>query len=350
MTKPLPFTPSLQIFDLSENSIGFLRNDSFNNFPNLTQLYLHTNDLTNIDFLAIELKNLTYVDVSGNKIFNISYSTIAKLEQFHENLTLDLSDNPLQCGCSQLEMIKWIQTTHMNLVNRHNLRCHNFKAMDNITAVDLNKMIIQCAYDTILVSSLTSGISLFLMITFLLIYRFRWTIRWHYHKTVYLRSRKHNDYQLMETLNEDNNFSTFIIYPIDDDDIRPWVVETLRKRIEQDWQKTDCFLRGRDDIPGQWDYDNIVGGLLKSKTALWVICPEFYEDKWCQSASNFALMELGAENNAFLVMEDRFAEYSQPKHLQKLLTRKHGVQIMRYTRDANGQNMFWSKLEQFIPI
>ncbi len=46
-------------------------------------------------------------------------------------------------------------------------------------------------------------------------------------------------------------------------------------------------------LPGISIVDEIARGVVKSKTALWIICPEFFQDKTCEIAAHFALNELG---------------------------------------------------------
>ncbi len=95
--------------------------------------------------------------------------------------------------------------------------------------------------------------------------------------------------------------------------------------------------------------DEIARGVVKSKTALWIICPEFFQDKTCEIAAHFALNELGVRNNLLVILENRLERYKIPKQFATLMNPNLGIHRVRYTNNEDGQELFWAKLDTFIP-
>jgi hypothetical protein len=47
-------------------------------------------------------------------------------------------------------------------------------------------------------------------------------------------------------------YSTYVVFPIEDDISRAWVAGILIPRVEQGLQKPQMFVKGRDDIGGEF--------------------------------------------------------------------------------------------------
>ena len=56
---------------------------------------------------------------------------------------------------------------------------------------------------------------------------------------------------LMGTPGQGATYSAYVVYPSDDDFAMSWVTNTLLPRVEQDLQKPQMFIKGRDDIAGE---------------------------------------------------------------------------------------------------
>jgi len=88
---------------------------------------------------------------------------------------------------------------------------------------------------------------------------------------------------------------------------------------------------------------------MRSQTAIWIICPEFFRDKYCEMSANFALDELGARNNLLVILENRFENYSIPGHFANMMHPNVGLTRVRYTNSEEGRSLFWAKLNGFLP-
>jgi hypothetical protein len=88
---------------------------------------------------------------------------------------------------------------------------------------------------------------------------------------------------------------------------------------------------------------------MQSQTAIWIVCPAFFQDKYCEIATNFAFHHLGAANNLLIILENRFEKYYVPRHFASLMRPGIGISRIRYTDSEEGRELFWAKLDSFIP-
>ena len=88
---------------------------------------------------------------------------------------------------------------------------------------------------------------------------------------------------------------------------------------------------------------------MPSETAIWIICPEFFQDKYCETSANFAFHQLGARNNLLVILENRFERCSVPKHFASMMHPNVGLTRIRYTDIEGGLSLFWAKLDRFLP-
>lgn len=139
---------SLNYLDASGNGLRFLAMDIDCHFTNITFINISNNAFSK--FMPLTLKNVrrgAVVDMSNNKIktfksvnnelMNIQYLNLAsnditfleettrkELDGFYKknNFTLNLSENPFQCTCENLEFLSWIKTSAV--VDRTNKNYH----------------------------------------------------------------------------------------------------------------------------------------------------------------------------------------------------------------------------------
>jgi hypothetical protein len=262
--------------------------------------------------------------------------------------TLDLTHNPLQCDCNEIGFVEWIQPTRISIKDKNKLTC--MLSLENITEVDVEQLRVHCGLtvNTLVISTVSVGLVLLTITVSIIIYRFRWAIKWHVYKMRY-RKGPNRDAMLLDDMNGDGKYSVYVIFPYDDDEARKWVYSTLRPLVEDDWQKPHMFLVGRDDIGGETKINNLVHGIMRSHTAIWVVCPAFLRDKHCETAANFAFEELGSANNLLLIMENQLDHYNKPGAFASLMNPKVCLSRLRYPQNEDGRQLFWAKLESFIP-
>lgn len=97
----------LKVLDLSNCSISYLPDESFENTKNLTRLLLSNNKL-NSDFMNATkfldiLTKLEYLDLSGNNLTKLSTCVISKTNM----KDIKLTNNPWICDCTLAEWWNW---------------------------------------------------------------------------------------------------------------------------------------------------------------------------------------------------------------------------------------------------
>ena len=111
--KPLT---TLEILDLSYNSISKLFNDTFDTLINLKKLFLSNNKLSSWKPNLIKSVQLEYLDLSYNHFQTFPLDTrlmLHELDKDHwkntsKHLTLNLDGNKFSCTCKNIQYLKWL--------------------------------------------------------------------------------------------------------------------------------------------------------------------------------------------------------------------------------------------------
>ncbi|KAM9507234.1 CD180 antigen [Guaruba guarouba] len=138
---------SLIFLDLSQNNfeLGIMQNDKlFQELPNLEVLILSSCELTAIGNQAFHsLKKLRHVDLSHNKLTAFSTDAFSSLKYIYLNFAhnrihivphdklaplaghciINLSYNPLNCTCSNIDLISWYKQNLDKIEDSEETRC-----------------------------------------------------------------------------------------------------------------------------------------------------------------------------------------------------------------------------------
>lgn len=122
----------LKKLHLEQNEIWEIKDsDMFCDLPELRELHLGDNQLTDINFSLDCLRQLRYLDLEFNKITNLRKSTLAKLDQAFagktKNRRIDLHGNPYNCDCHFMPFLDWLKQTKVNLDHKEDMRCYSGK-------------------------------------------------------------------------------------------------------------------------------------------------------------------------------------------------------------------------------
>ncbi|VDI61017.1 Hypothetical predicted protein [Mytilus galloprovincialis] len=111
---------SIESMDISENDIWFFPDDLLNPMPNLTYLYLSKNSFQSIPIQLRDHTKVQMLDVRKNRLTSVSSAIrdwADKMQDLH-GMTLHLTDNAFECNCDNIDFIRWIQTTKVDLDSR----------------------------------------------------------------------------------------------------------------------------------------------------------------------------------------------------------------------------------------
>ena len=122
---------TLEIFDLSYNSIDQLSNDTFDTLINLRKLFLSNNKLSRWKPNLINSVQLEYLDFSYNNFQTLPLDTRLMLNELDKNhfkntskhFSINLLANELTCFCENIQFLKWMTRTKINFIYLEQYTC-----------------------------------------------------------------------------------------------------------------------------------------------------------------------------------------------------------------------------------
>lgn len=113
---------------LEQNQISVITEPRvFCELPHLLDLHLSNNQLSGIDFNVKCMPHLRFIDLESNLIRGLSeeqLSTLDNLPTSTRPFAIDLSNNPISCGCSIETLYNWLRATKVIVRNSESLRCN----------------------------------------------------------------------------------------------------------------------------------------------------------------------------------------------------------------------------------
>ena len=296
--------PSLQILDMSRNDMSvfnrFVRLKSngnisflsfaynsiqripysiFSHLSTLQKLDLSHNSIQSFDFNLSGLDSLKNLNLQTNEISEVPKATCQQLTQLAERvapriITVDLSENPLSCSCSNIPFL-----TFMNQNKPSNLVFHNYdKYVCYDRAIVLHNINLLSLWFDCLGPGVYLGIgfvsALVVCGLFVTIYRKRWWFRYQY----FLAHRVWKNRHKTETSDTPFKYDLFVSYNQHD---YQWVNEILQPKLEDELKLRLC-LHNRDFRLGEVITEQIVESIESSKKTLFILSKSFLASTWCK--------------------------------------------------------------------
>ena len=225
----------LQELSLSRNSLHMVPYYEFARMEKLEILNLSSNVFQNISFYLSNLSSLSCLDLSGNKLATFDPSFRAELDALankSQQLQIDISNNPLSCGCNDIDFVQWFQQTKIPFLNRNSTWCsHPTLRQVLIETVDPGSLHKACfppaSKLAITAVSITLGVVMFVVLVCSITFvwkRYHWSVR-HW---VYKRLGPE-----LPTGVKEYKYDAFIVYSSEFED-RHWVHNTLRNEMEDE--------------------------------------------------------------------------------------------------------------------
>ena len=339
----LPNMPLLRILDLANNGIESVPTFMFSNLSHLQELNLSHNGLRNLDLKLPVSLDMKLLNVSRNKLTSLSYGFMQQLDNHIANLSVDMTANPFMCGCDNIDFVKWVQTTKVNLVGRYDYLCYHVH-IRQVSIVDVDtdilhktcnppivQIVLGSSFGTLVVISLVLGI--------FFVYYKRWYLRYKlYHLKYRWRERQ-------QQVNEQDNFlyDGFIIYSNED---RQWVHGALREELE-DSRNFELFIYMRDMLGGGAIADRILEGMAHCRKFILVLSPNFLASNYCLFETYVAhrtLMERGRDVMVVIKL-DALPLAGIPELITNILNMN---ECLEWTEDPYGEQLFWNRLEDAL--
>ncbi|CAC5386326.1 TLR13 [Mytilus coruscus] len=334
--------------NLAQNRIATIPRAFFKSQVALKTLDLRDNYLSDISFDIAYMNKLTKIDLSTNHISSLGVSTMKDLDDINRknNLTLDLSNNPLACNCKTIDFIKWISETDVHLLRRHQYEC----LQEDSTKILLHQprsvyqhLEKECSSYGYVIAGVSVAIIIFIIILFFgVMYRYRWKLRYLY----YMTKQKYRGYQLQQDRDEtDYLYDAFISYADED---QMFVHDEMIKNLEDKFSMKLC-LHKRDFTPGQDIAGNITNAIHNSRKTIVVMTENFLTSYWCMFEFNMARMETTYSRHGdkvlMMILYQPIAVKDLPLVMLELV---QSESFIEYPRDHFGNDVFWMKIKEAL--
>lgn len=336
----------LETIDLSENKISTIPRLLFRSQVNIQNIHLASNLIERLHFQIEHMVNLSFIDLSNNAIMFLKTEETDELDKAAErsgNLTTDLSGNPIQCTCNNINFIKWIASTKIRLKNLKSYSC----LLNNQTKTTLKhrnallKMLEkECSTYLGLILAIVSLVVLFIIVVISgLMYRYRWKLRYLYFMTKFKFNRRPN------LLDLSYDYDAFVSYAEED---QHFVHETFLTNIEEGAELRVC-LHKRDFLVGNEIAANITDAIHRSRKTICIITNHFLNSYWCMFEFNMARMESiysrDGENIVYLIFLEKIPPKTLPLVLLELVQSQSYVE---FPNDEYGDTLFWENLKKVM--
>ncbi|XP_052089213.1 toll-like receptor 4 [Mytilus californianus] len=334
--------------NLAQNRIATIPRDFFKSQVALKTLDLRDNYLSDILFDIAHMNKLTKIDLSTNHISSLGVSTMKDLDDTNRknNLTLDLSNNPLACNCKTIDFIKWISETDVHLLRRHQYEClqeDSTKILLSQPRLVYQHLEKECSSYGYVIAGVSVAIIIFIIILFFgVMYRYRWKLRYLY----YMTKQKYRGYQLQQDRDEtDYLYDAFISYADED---QMFVHDEMIKNLEDKFSIKLC-LHKRDFTPGQDIAGNITNAIHNSRKTIVVMTENFLTSYWCMFEFNMARMETTYSRHGdkvlMMILYQPIAVKDLPLVMLELV---QSESFIEYPRDHFGNDVFWMKIKEAL--
>ncbi|XP_051504827.1 toll-like receptor 4 isoform X1 [Myxocyprinus asiaticus] len=325
---------SLEHLDMSFCRIVELHPSSFKDLQRLQLLNLSGNKLMILDFLAYSnLNKLTSVYVAKNSITSIPLNVLQKLPT---NLSVfDLSSNPIDCSCSQTDLILWIIENQKVLKEPNDIICTMLSPNSDFRAIDFD--IDSCVHNKRITIILLLCFLTVIVILSIIVYRFQFYLKY---CCILLRGYR-------SARQQECSYDAFVIFSSYDE---VWVMNELVENLQNGFPPIQLCLHMRDFQAGKSIASNIIDeGIMGSHKFIVVVSQHFIDSAWCrfefELAQSWFVMERNA-NIIIIILED-----VEEKKLKKVIDlHKHLKKntYLKWSRETLSSMRFWIRLRKAV--
>ncbi|KAM3607878.1 uncharacterized protein V6R79_015586 [Siganus canaliculatus] len=334
---------SLQVLDLSGNSLTTVPRMLSNCTKSLKKLILHKNLIKTLtpDFLK-DAYNLKYLDLSMNRIQHIDKSSFPDDVIEHMDKLL-LHQNDFQCSCNAIWFVSWLNNTNVTIPKlATDVTCASPGGQKGRPVVSVELLTCQHNYLSIILYILTSSlISSFLALS-ISSHLFLWDVWYIYH---FCRAKLKGYNRLYS---QSSVYDAFVIYDKEDSAVSEWVTKEMCVQLEVrgDPRLTLC-LEERDWIPGCPLIDNLCQSIHKSKRTVFILTRKYSRSGNFKTAFYMAHQRLMDEKNdvIILIFLEKISCNSKYLRLRKRLYKKS---VLEWPRNPQAQPYFWFSLRSVL--
>ena len=336
----------LQILDLSENRITTFSNDIFQNLRNLRYLNISKNMLSQWNS-KLTTKCLQELNLSGNRLTSLPEAFRTDLDMLSDydscnrttTLTLDLSNNPIQCSCDNRPFLRWLAATPINIkLSDVDLTClkkkHLGRGNNRADISDLVKRLDEECFPY--VSIIVSTSMCILSVTFgVLIYRYRWKLR-----HLYFSKRKRHRNQGYNRLFERDAFISY-------SKSECGFIKNSLVPVLEDLHDLSVWVADRDSQAGASVAENLTHAINNCKKSVLLFSKNYFTESWCNYEMNMARVEaIESKRKLFIIVLLADVDTKDvPLDYMRLLQSEGCVEYPSHPQDLE---TFWADLAEEI--
>ncbi|KAH9514621.1 hypothetical protein Btru_023114 [Bulinus truncatus] len=297
----LRYLKGLKVIDLSNNALSVVFTKLFEFLNVLEEIDLSMNDMREFNVDITNILNLRKLNLSHLELSSLPVATRQHIDTLLKtnSVVVDMSSNPILCDCNNLDFIKWMVNSKAFDSHFKNYMCQfpdsSYKYIDDSYQETLYYLNVQCSDTPVIVVSAT--LCLVTFVAAVILYRFRWKIRYLYHAAYVMFKRREN----VGGDEEQFIYDAFLSYAYQDEEfILDQVLPELTKR------DLKVLVHGRDFAVGEFIASNIVTAVKESRKTLVVVTRDLLKSTWCNFELQMANMEsvhTGRSVLVFLIKE-----------------------------------------------
>lgn len=341
----------METLDLQNNQVSVVPS-SIMNLKNLSSLNLNANRLRDLPVC----NGLPILNVLLLKSNSIHAPSVNKLESCPKLKTLDVSHNPFTCTCSLRSFIslgikteKKRSDTGIELLSwPSGYYCIYPETIKDST---LNKIwipVVSCNVGLLAATILCPAVFLILVVLTLC---HRLDIPW-YMGMIWQWTRAKHRARRRQLRPEDLvgvEFHAFVSYSQHDAD---WVHNSLLPNLEGPAGGLRICHHEKHFVPGKTIIENIMSCVEKSRRAMFVLSAHFVKSDWCHYELYFATHHrLGhGSDSIVLVLLEPLPQYLIPSKYNQLKSMMSRHTYLEWPQDRAKQRLFWANLRAALQV
>lgn len=334
---------SLQVLDLSGNSLTTVPRMLSNCSKSLNKLILHKNQILKLtpDFLK-DAYNLKYLDLSFNRIEHIEQSNFPD-DVVNQMDMLLLDKNRFLCSCNAIWFVKWLNQTKVTIPRlATDVTCASPGAQRGHPVISVDLLACQHSYLSIILYTLMTSLILSFLTLSISSHLFLWDVWYIYH---FCRA-KLKGYDRLHS--RSSVYDAFVIYDKEDSAVSEWVMKEMCIHLEdrEDRSLTLC-LEERDWIPGCPVIDNLCQSIHKSKRTVFILTSKYIKSGNFETAFYMAHQRLMDEKNDVIVLIFLEKVHCNSKYL-RLRKRLYKRSVLEWPTNPQAQPYFWFSLRSVL--
>ncbi|XP_033843118.1 toll-like receptor 7 [Periophthalmus magnuspinnatus] len=341
--KELQHLRSLQVLDLSGNSLTTVPHVLSNCSNSLIKLILHKNKIVtlSVDFLK-DAFNLKHLDLSFNLIEYVEVSSFPD-DVVNTMDMLLLHNNSFACTCKATRFFKWLNDTMVTIPKLGtDVTCVLPEAQKDHPVLSVNLSACQHSDLSIIIYTLMTSFILCCVTLPISSHLFLWDVWYIYH---FLRAKLKGYRRL---ISQPSIYDAFVIYDKEDAAVIEWVTKEMCVQLERrgDRRLTLC-LEERDWIPGCPLIDNLSQSIHKSKRTVFILTNKYIKSGSFKTAFYIANQRLMDEKDDVIILIFLEKVVCNSKYL-RLRKRLFSKSVLDWPTNPQAQPYFWFCLRNVL--